>query len=167
MAYVDAEANMAFQERFIRAILSRVAEEGAEDLVFLGRDPAELVFGPESFPVVLYDEAVAILGKAGSSITWGEDLSVEDEEVLTRGFDRPFFIYKYPVRCRAFYIEPDPLRPELALSSDCLMHGRLWRDNHGEGSARATTTSSRAASWNMGSGSRILAGTSTSGSTGR
>jgi asparaginyl-tRNA synthetase len=123
MAYVDAEANMAFQERFIRAILARVAEERADDLVALGRDPGELSFGDASFPVVLYDEALAMLARLGRTVAWGEDLSVEDEEALTGQFDRPFFIYKYPVRCRAFYIEPDPLRPELALSSDCLMHG--------------------------------------------
>ena len=123
MAYVDAEANMAFQERFIRAILARVAEERADDLVSLGRDPAELSFGEGAFPIVLYDEALAILAKLGRTVAWGEDLSVEDEEALTTRFDRPFFIYKYPVQCRAFYIEPDPARPELALSSDCLMHG--------------------------------------------
>jgi len=123
MAYVDAEANMAFQERFIRAILARVAEERADDLVSLGRDPEDLSFDERPFPIVLYDEALAMLAKLGRSVAWGEDLSVEDEEALTGRFDSPFFIYKYPVKCRAFYIEPDPARPELALSSDCLMHG--------------------------------------------
>jgi asparaginyl-tRNA synthetase len=123
MAFVGAEENMAFQERFIRAILERVAADCEEDLAFLGRDPADLVFGPAAFPVLLYDEAIAMLREAGSSRAWGEDLSVEDEELLTRKFASPFFIYKYPVRCRAFYIEPDPADPRLALSSDCLMHG--------------------------------------------
>jgi len=123
MAYVDAEANMAFQERFIRAILARVAEERADDLVSLGRDPEDLSFDERPFPIVLYDEALAMLAKLGRSVARGEDLSVEDEEALTGRFDSPFFIYKYPVKCRAFYIEPDPARPELALSSDCLMHG--------------------------------------------
>ncbi len=123
MAHVDAEENMAFQERFLRAILARVAEERAEDLRLLGRDPAELVFGPEAFPILLYEEALERLRKAGRELCWGEDLSVEDEELLSMDFGSPFFIYKYPVSCRAFYIEPDPGRPELALSSDCLMHG--------------------------------------------
>ena len=123
MAYVDAEANMAFQERFIRAVLAKVADERADDLVSLGRDPAGLSFGGSPFPIVLYDEALAMLSKLGRTVSWGEDLSVEDEEALTGQFDRPFFIYKYPVKCRAFYIEPDPADPRLALSSDCLMHG--------------------------------------------
>lgn len=123
MAWVDAEENMAFQERFIRAILEKVSGERAEDLAFLGRDPASMSFGPGSFPVLLYSEALEALAGLGREKAWGQDLSVEDEEALSLRFDRPFFIYKYPVACRAFYIEPDPGQPGLALSSDCLMHG--------------------------------------------
>ncbi len=121
MAHVDAEANMAFQERFIRAVLSKVAVEREQDLVELGRDPGSLEFGPGAFPVLLYDEVLALLAKEGREKPWGEDLSVEDEEVLTRLFATPIFVYKYPVACRAFYIEVDSARPELALASDCLM----------------------------------------------
>lgn len=123
MAYVGAEENIAFQERFIRAILAKVADERAEDLAFVGRDPATMVFGPESFPVLLYDEALKKLATLGAEVSWGEDLSVENEEKLTTSFEEPIFIYKYPVQCRAFYIEPDPENPALALSSDCLMPG--------------------------------------------
>lgn len=123
MAWVGAEENIAFQERFIRAVLAKVADEAAEDLAFVGRDPAALRFDARPFPVMLYDEALAMLGRSGRELAWGEDLGVEDEEELTKSFDRPFFIYKYPVACRAFYIEPDPADPRLALSSDCLMHG--------------------------------------------
>jgi asparaginyl-tRNA synthetase len=123
MAQVGAEENMAFQERFIRAILAKVADEREADLSFIGRDPSTMVFGPASFPVLLYDEALKALAELGAEVPWGEDLSVEDEEKLAMSFETPFFIYKYPVKCRAFYIEPDPDRPELALSSDCLMHG--------------------------------------------
>ena len=123
MAYVDAEGGMAFQERFIRAILAKVASEREEDLRLIGRDPSTLLFGEASFPILLYDEVLALLAREGVHIAWGEDLSVEDEELLAGRFESPFFVYKYPVACRAFYIEPDPARPELALSSDCLMHG--------------------------------------------
>ncbi len=121
-AFVDAEENMAFQERFIRAILAKVASERGDELRLLGRDPADLDLKSGSFPVILYDDALRELKTAGRDISWGEDLSVEDEAVLASRVDRPFFVYKYPVACRAFYIEPDPVRPEVALSSDCLMH---------------------------------------------
>jgi asparaginyl-tRNA synthetase len=123
MAWIGAEENIAFQERFIRAILAKVADERAEDLAFIGRASADLVFDARPFPVLLYDEALALLARLGRSVAWGDDLGVEDEEELTKAFDRPCFIYKYPVGCRAFYIEPDPADPRLALSSDCLMHG--------------------------------------------
>jgi asparaginyl-tRNA synthetase len=123
MAHVGAEENMAFQERFIRAILSRVAAERPDDLRLLGREPADLVFADTAFPILLYDEAIKALAALGRELPWGGDLSVEDEELLSATFASPIFIYKYPVGCRAFYIEPDPERPELALSSDCLMPG--------------------------------------------
>jgi asparaginyl-tRNA synthetase len=123
MAYIGAEENIAFQERFIRAILQKIADERAEDLAFIGRDPETMIFGPESFPVLLYDEALKELAALGTEVPWGADLSVEDEEKLALRYETPFFVYKYPVQCRAFYIEPDPANPALALSSDCLMHG--------------------------------------------
>lgn len=123
MAWVDAQENMAFQERFIRAILSAVADERSDDLAFLGRDTASMVWDSASFTIIQYDEALHMLASSGREKSWGQDLSVEDEECLSMQFDRPFFVYKYPVACRAFYIEADPDRPEVALSSDCLMHG--------------------------------------------
>lgn len=166
MAHVDAEENMAFQERFVRASLSRVAEERPEDLRLLGRDPAELDFGPGSFPIVLYEEALEILRGAGRELRWGDDLSVEDEEALSPRFRSPFFIYKYPVSCRAFYIEPDPGRPELALSSDCLMHGVSGKSSPAD-RGPAITTFSAPASSSTGFPSRIFPGTSISGSTAR
>jgi asparaginyl-tRNA synthetase len=122
MAWVGAEESMAFQERFIRAVLARVAGERGDDLRLLDRDPADLVLKEGSFPVIPYDDALRELRSAGRDIAWGEDLSVEEEAVLASRADRPFFVYKYPVACRAFYIEPDPQRPDVALSSDCLMH---------------------------------------------
>lgn len=123
MAWVTAEESMAFQERFIRAILAAVAAECAADLESLERKPDDLILPEGDFPVLLYGEALRRLAELGRDKAWGQDLSVEDEEALTSRFDRPIFIYKYPVACRAFYIEPDPQDPSLALSSDCLMHG--------------------------------------------
>jgi hypothetical protein len=41
------------------------------------------------------------------------------DALLASRFDRQFLIYKYPVACRAFYIEADPARPEVELSRGC------------------------------------------------
>ena len=121
MAWVEAEENMQFQEQFIRGILEIVAAEREADLLLLERNPSDLRFPSGCFEVVLYDDVIKRLAVKGRDLSWGSDLSVEDEEALSVDFDRPFFIYKYPVQCRAFYIEADPKRPEVALSSDCLM----------------------------------------------
>lgn len=123
MAWIDSKENMAFQERFIKNILSYIADHHEKDLQILGRTPDEIRMPDKRFEILLYDDAVKILRNAGFSIEWGTDPGVEEEEYLSNTFDAPFFIYKYPVECRAFYIEPDPQRPEVALSSDCLMHG--------------------------------------------
>ena len=112
---------MQFQEQFIRGILEIVAAEREADLLLLERNPSDLRFPSGCFEVVLYDDVIKRLAVKGRDLSWGSDLSVEDEEALSVDFDRPFFIYKYPVQCRAFYIEADPKRPEVALSSDCLM----------------------------------------------
>lgn len=78
MAHVDAEGNMAFQERFLRAILGKVAGERPDDLRLLGRDPETLVFRPEPFPVLLYAEAIERLAGLGEIITGGQRASDHD-----------------------------------------------------------------------------------------
>ncbi|MCG8571157.1 MAG: asparagine--tRNA ligase [Spirochaetes bacterium] len=123
VAWLDAEENIILQERFIKFILSKVVKECADELISLGRDPESLIFDNQSFPVLLYDEALEIVKKGGFEMQWGEDFRVEQEEYLSSQFATPFFIFKYPVQCRAFYIEPAPDQSELALSSDCLMPG--------------------------------------------
>ncbi len=123
VAWMTAEENMTLQERFIRFILKEVAEKRKTDLEILGQSPEKLLFSEKQFEVIQYTDAVKILQKKGFGIKWGEDLGVEEEAALSMDFDAPFFIYKYPVACRAFYIESDPQNSSLALSSDCLMPG--------------------------------------------
>jgi len=44
-----------------------------------------------------------------------------DEETLLSGqFDKPVCIYNYPEKIKAFYMKPDPDRPELVLNNDML-----------------------------------------------
>ena len=35
-------------------------------------------------------------------------------------FDRPVFVHRYPAQCKAFYMQPDPARPEVVLGADLL-----------------------------------------------
>lgn len=123
MAWVDAEENIRFQERFLRGILKAVAERCEDDLQIWGRKPEDLLFSNDPFPVLTYDEALTMINKEHSGLSWGQDFGVEEESYLATLFDTPFFVFRYPVACRAFYIEAASDRPEVALSSDCLMPG--------------------------------------------
>ena len=51
---------------------------------------------------------------------WGDDLGGDEETALSSEFDRPVMVHRYPVACKAFYMKPDPERPEVALCVDML-----------------------------------------------
>ena len=72
------------------------------------------------FPRMSYDDAVKKLQAKGSEIQWGGDFGNTDETLLTEDVDRPVMVDRYPAAIKAFYFEPDPERPELALGVDVI-----------------------------------------------
>ncbi|MGH2399809.1 MAG: amino acid--tRNA ligase-related protein, partial [bacterium] len=40
--------------------------------------------------------------------------------IISSAFDRPVFVHRYPAQCKAFYMQPDPARPEVVLGADLL-----------------------------------------------
>src|SRR3989475_12041098 len=79
------------------------------------------------FPRISYDEAVQLLQKHGSEIQWGGDFGGGDETIISQQFDKPVMVHRYPTAVKAFYMEPDPERPEVALCVDVLA-----REGYGE-----------------------------------
>jgi asparaginyl-tRNA synthetase len=120
MAFVEHEENIAVQEELICAIVDRVLTNRAADLKAVDRDPDELRLIQAPFPRVTYDEALRILQRKGLELPWGEDLGSPHETALAESFDRPVFVTHYPAQCKAFYMQPDPSRPEVALCDDLL-----------------------------------------------
>jgi asparaginyl-tRNA synthetase len=51
---------------------------------------------------------------------WGEDLGGSDETVLTKHFDTPILVHRYPAAVKAFYMKRDPEDDRLALGVDVL-----------------------------------------------
>jgi asparaginyl-tRNA synthetase len=51
---------------------------------------------------------------------WGMDFGAPHETELTSNFDKPVFVYGYPTKVKAFYMEPWPDRPEICKSVDLL-----------------------------------------------
>ena len=66
------------------------------------------------------NDAVKTLRSKGLPIEWGGDFGGPDETTLSEEFDRPLIVHRYPAAVKAFYMKPDPERPELALGVDVL-----------------------------------------------
>jgi len=120
MAYCDLEECMRVEEEFVSHIVQSVLRNRAEELRRLERDMALLEKVEPPFPRITYDEAVEILNEEGMEIEWGEDFGAPHETALAKHFDKPLFVHHYPTQCKAFYMEPEPDRPEVCKSVDLL-----------------------------------------------
>ncbi len=61
-----------------------------------------------------------LLKRKGSPFEWGSDFGGTDETLLGEEFSKPVIIHRFPASTKAFYMEPDPARPDLALAMDVL-----------------------------------------------
>ncbi|CAB1128883.1 asparaginyl-tRNA synthetase [Candidatus Hydrogenisulfobacillus filiaventi] len=120
IAFCDFEQNLGWQEELIAAVVAEVRERCRRELTILGRDLAALERVRTPFPRISYDEALARLKAAGMELAWGEDLGAPHEAALALQFDRPVFLHRFPAAIKAFYMQPDPARPEVVLAADLL-----------------------------------------------
>ncbi len=126
VAFLELEGLMHLAEEFISAIVQRVLERRRADLETIGRDLSKLEKIAPPFPRITYDEAVKLLqegharGELETRFEYGGDLGSPDETYLSQRYDQPLMIHRYPAAVKAFYMEPDPGRPELALCVDVL-----------------------------------------------
>ncbi|MEO1569668.1 MAG: asparagine--tRNA ligase [Bacteroidota bacterium] len=58
--------------------------------------------------------------ESARTFEWGADFGGSDETVLTRHFDRPILVHRYPAAVKAFYMKRDPEDDRLALGVDVL-----------------------------------------------
>jgi asparaginyl-tRNA synthetase len=119
-AFFTLEDVMQLAEDLVRTLVLRVLENQGAELAILERDIKllEAVAGP--FPRLSYAEALERLKEAGVEVPWGEDFGGNEETVLSQLFDRPVLLHRYPLSCKAFYMEADPGDPRLALCVDML-----------------------------------------------
>jgi len=119
-AFFTLDDVMKLGEDLVAAIVARVLERRRAELQTLERDLSKLEKIKPPFYRLTYDEALALLHKKGSQVSWGEDLGGSDETLLSDEFDKPVIVHRYPAKAKAFYMEPDPARPELALCMDMI-----------------------------------------------
>jgi asparaginyl-tRNA synthetase len=126
VAYAQLDDVMDLAEGLISFIVKRCLEKRRVDLQTIGRDLSKLEKIEPPFPRISYDDAVKNLqeghakGALESKFEWGGDLGSPDETYLSAQFDKPVMVHRYPAKVKAFYMEPDPQRPELALCVDVL-----------------------------------------------
>ncbi|MGC4052451.1 MAG: hypothetical protein QM757_24230 [Paludibaculum sp.] len=120
MAYATLEDVKRVAEELIVFMVGRVLENRKIELATLERDVAKLEAIKGPFPRISYDDAVEILKRKGSEIEWGGDFGGTDETLLSEEFDRPVMVDRYPAAVKAFYFQPAPERPEVALGVDVL-----------------------------------------------
>ena len=119
-AYAHLEDMMALAEGLVSAVVQSVAKNRARELDTLKRDVSKLEKIAPPFPRVAYDEAIAILQKSGNPAKWGDDFGGDEETIISKQFDRPAIIHRYPAAIKAFYMATDPARPDLSLSFDMI-----------------------------------------------
>jgi asparaginyl-tRNA synthetase len=126
VAYATLDDMMELAEGLVSFIVERCMERRRKELETIGRDLSKLEPIKPPFPRITYDEAVKLLqeghakGALETKFEWGGDLGAPDETYLSAQFEKPVMIHRYPAKVKAFYMEPDPQRPDLALCVDML-----------------------------------------------
>ena len=120
VAWATLEDTMTLAEGLICFILERVLARRRAELDVIERDVSALEKIAPPFPRLSYDDAVEKLQAAGSEIKWGGDFGGGDETILSEKYDAPVIVHRYPSEVKAFYMQPDPERPEVALCLDVL-----------------------------------------------
>jgi asparaginyl-tRNA synthetase len=126
VAYGTLDDIMELAEGLISFLVKRCLDRRRTDLQTIGRDISKLEKIVPPFPRISYDDAVKNLqeghakGALESKFEWGGDLGSPDETYLSAQFDKPVMVHRYPAKVKAFYMEPDPQRPDLALCVDVL-----------------------------------------------
>jgi asparaginyl-tRNA synthetase len=111
---------MNLGEGLVSAMVQGVVRNRERELATLGRDVAKLTTIAPPFPRITYDEAVEVLQKAGNPAKWGDDFGGDEETLISKQFEKPVIIHRYPAAMKAFYMATDPARPDLALSFDMI-----------------------------------------------
>lgn len=119
-AYAHLEDMIELGEGLVSAIVESVVKNRARELAALERDTVKLEKIAPPFPRIRYDEAIEMLQKAGSAVKWGDDFGSGEETLLSKEFEKPVIIHRYPAALKAFYMAADPERPELALNFDVI-----------------------------------------------
>ena len=100
MSFANDDVVMGVMERLVATAARDVSKE-TKVLKTLGIEPIEVEL---PLPRITYDEAVEM---AQGKVEWGEDLSMEATRAIAKQMNGFYFITKWPLSLKPFYIQPD------------------------------------------------------------
>jgi asparaginyl-tRNA synthetase len=119
-AYTHLEDMMVLGEGLVSAMVQSCVKNRARELEMLKRDVSALEKIKPPFPRIMYEEAIKVLNENGNAAKFGDDFGGDEETIISKNFDKPVIIHRYPAAMKAFYMATDAARPELSLSFDMI-----------------------------------------------
>ncbi|HEX2123733.1 MAG TPA: asparagine--tRNA ligase, partial [Thermoanaerobaculia bacterium] len=120
VAFLEFDGLQELAEEFVEYIVGRVLERCPDALKELERDVTKLESVKRPFPRITYRDAIDLLQSKGMPANFGDDIGGDEETVIANSFDRPVIITRYPAAIKAFYMQPAPEDPALALGMDMI-----------------------------------------------
>jgi asparaginyl-tRNA synthetase len=120
VAYATLEDIIELAEGLVVEVVGRALDARKRELAMLERDTTKLEAVKRPFPRISYDDAAKLLKEKGLPFEWGGDFGSPDETAISEVYDRPVAVHGFPSAIKAFYMQPDPARPEVSRSVDFL-----------------------------------------------
>ena len=120
VAFLELPGLERLAEEFVTCVVARALDRCGEDLKRLERDISKLEHVEPPFPRITYREAIERLAGKGMAVKFGDDLGGDEETEISKEFDRPVMITRYPAAIKSFYMQPDPEDPEVVLGLDMI-----------------------------------------------
>ncbi len=117
VAFNTQTENMKLQEDLVHYVCAKIIEKRNKELEILG---SKFSVPEKPFPKITYDEVRETAGKNGINFEWGEDIPTEAERLVSKMFDKPFFVTDYPLSARSFYHMTKPDNDKVTLSADLI-----------------------------------------------
>ncbi len=118
VAFAVLEDTIELGTDLILFIIERVLTRRRAELEELERDPKPLEAVSKPFPRFTYDEIVPKLKDKGSAMSYGDDFGAPEETLIAELSANPVCVTHFPAKIKAFYMQPDAARPDLALGVD-------------------------------------------------
>ena len=127
VAFLDLAGDMELAEDMLLSVVKRLVEKRQKEFELLGEKAEDfekhiqlLRKLDKPFYRISYDDALELLKEKAVQMKWGEKFGADEEAVISREFDRPVFVHRYPKASAPFYMKEDPANPDVVLNFDLL-----------------------------------------------